>query len=529
MCQPAIAAMDRLLRLGSPILGLAVALLLPHATRAAPRLGWTAPKVVISEPHADARGYAMTAFENRAYVVDLTDAHEGGKNTSQIWFSTDRTGKWQRQLVAAVPDDPGADGASAPQIAVLPASGDAVIAVVDGTANGSHLLTYSNQSGHWQPVSMPEGTGADAFHNETAPSLATHGNTVALAFNASYVASTSACSQVEGNVFLSTLTSGQAAWVAPQNVTEDYCQPSLFAKYPLLAYGPSGTLFMLYQRSGDANALNQLAIRSGTLAAGTEQIIEPAPATGDWGLNGQPGFYDLIVDGHGAPQVVYWLGGGSSAIPPRIVYATQTDGKWQRTVLHQAAKPGDGGDAAQMAPAIASGDSGITVAYTGAYNSDSSANQAAYWMNSDGGPWSGPANITRSKHSDTAPALAVSEGLKHLFMLRDGDAYIYSHELPYPDIVQHQAGAGNTLDVSGSVSPSSAPEAVHVCLQRKLSATRWSACQGGEAKTQLQGKTGVFGHRLSGLAPGDYRFHVTVNETDDHLAGTSDWLTLTVH
>lgn len=505
----------------------------------APRLGWTAAKIVIRPANNDTRGYAAAAFQGHAYVVDLTDAHAGGNSTSQIWFSTNRSGHWVRTLVAQVPDDPDQNGALMPQITVVPASGHVVIAVTDDTASGAKLLSFSNQSGSWQPLALPLGSGSDAIHDAMAPALAAHGNTVTLAFNATYVDNTAVCSQVEGNIFLSTLTDGGNTWSQPRNVTQDYCKPGLFGQHPVLAYSPSGALYMLYQYSGDPNSLNQLRLRSGTLGANTEEVIEPAPGAGNWGLNGQPGFYALAFDAQGAPHVVYWLGGGGSSIPGRLMYAVRGPGGWQRTVLHQAPKVAVDTDVVALAPAIASGDTGITVAYVGTanYPLGGESSQAVYFMHATGGGWSAPANVTRSAHSDSLPLLASSAGRMQLLMLRDGVDYLYARQLSFPRIVERLTATGvppaytahQPVSLAGSVAPASRPETVRVCLQRKLSAVRWGTCQSQGARTAIQAQAGQFTYTYGSLPAGQYRLRVTVPQTDDHLSGAGAWRVFMVH
>ena len=517
----------------------AVSVFLMHTALAAspaihaPRLGWTAAKIVIRPGNNDTRGYAATAFRGHAYVVDLTDAHAGGNSTSQIWFSTNRGGHWVRTPVAQVPDDPNQNGALLPQITVVPASGHVVIAVTDDTASGAKLLSFSNQSGSWQPLALPLGSGSDAIHDAMAPALAAHASTVVLAFNASYVNSTSVCGQVEGNIFLSTLSDGGSTWSPPKNVTRDYCKPGLFGQHPVLAYSPSGTLYMLYQYSGDPNSLNQLRLRSGTLAAGTEEVIEPAPGAGNWGLNGQPGFYALAFDAQGAPHAVYWLGGGSSSIPARLMYAVRGPGGWQRTMLYQAAKPGSNTDVASLAPAIAIGDSGISIAYAGTanYPLGGESSQAVYLLHATGSGWSAPVNFTRSRNTDSVPLMASSAGRMQLLMVRDGVDYLYARQLPFPQIVERLTGSGTPpayaahrpVTLAGSVAPASRPETVRVCLQRRLSAVHWGMCQSRGERTAIQAQAGRFTYTQGPLPAGQYRLRVAVPQTDDHLSGVGAW------
>jgi len=517
----------------------AASVLLLHAALAAqpavgaPRLGWTAAKIVVRPGNSDTRGYAATAFQGHAYVVDLTDAHAGGHSTSQIWFSTNRSGHWVRTLVTQVPDDPDQNGALTPQITVVPASGHVVIAVTDDTASGAKLLSFSNQSGSWQPLSLSLGSGSDAIHDAMAPALAAHGSTVTLAFNATYVSTTGTCGQVEGNIFLSTLTDGGSTWSQPGNVTQDYCKPGLFGQHPVLAYSPSGTLYMLYQYTGDPNSLNQLRLRSGTLAANTEEVIEPAPAADNWGLNGQPGFYALAFGAQGTPQVVYWLGGGGSSIPGRLMYAVRGPGGWQRTVLHQAPKVAVDTDVVPLAPAIAIGDTGITVAYVGTanYPLGGESSQAVYLMQGTGSGWSAPANVTRSAHTDSLPLMASSAGRMQLFMVRDGVDYLYARQLPFPQIVERLTGTGvppvyaahQPATLAGSVAPASRPETVSVCLERKLSAVRWGICQSQGARTAIRAQAGQFAYQHGPLPAGQYRLRVAVPQTDDHLSGVGGW------
>ena len=523
----------------------AVSVFLMHTALAAPpaihalRLGWTAAKIVIRLGNNDTRGYAATAFQGHAYVVDLTDAHAGGNSTSQIWFSTNRNGHWVRTLVAQVPDDPDQNGALTPQITVVPTSGHVVIAVTDDTASGAKLLSFSNQSGSWQPLALPLGSGSGAIHDAMAPALAAHGSTVTLAFNATYVDTTGTCGQVEGNIFLSTLTDGDSTWSPPTNVTQDYCKPGLFGRHPVLAYSPSGTLYMLYQYTGDPNSLNQLRLRSGTLAAGTEEVIEPAPAAGNWGLNGQPGFYALAFDAQGAPHAVYWLGGGGSSIPGRLMYAVRGPGGWQRTVLHQAPKVAVDTDVVPLAPAIAIGDTGITVAYVGTanYPLGGESSQAVYLMHATGDSWSAPANVTRSAHSDSLPLLASSAGRMQLLMLRGGVDYLYARQLPFPQIVERLTGSGTPpayaahrpVTLAGSVAPASRPETVRVCLQRRLSAVRWGKCQSRGERTAIRAQAGRFTYTQGPLPAGQYRLRVAVPQTDDHLSGAGVWREFMVH
>ncbi len=526
-------------RRGRRALLAAVSLLLMHAALAAPpapspqRIGWTGAKIVIRPGNNDTRGYAATAFRGHAYIVDITDAHTGGNSTSQIWFSTNRNGHWVRTLVAQVPDDPDQSGASTPQIAVVPASGHVVIAVTDDTASGAKLLSFSNQSGSWQPLALPLGSGSDAIHDAMAPALAAYGSTLTLAFNATYVDTTAVCSQQEGNIFLSTLTDGGNTWSQPRNVTQDYCKPGLFGQHPVLAYSPSGTLYMLYQYTGDPNSLNQLRLRSGTLAANTEEVIEPAPAADNWGLNGQPGFYALAFGAQGVPHVVYWLGGGGSSIPGRLMYAVRGPGGWQRIVLHQAPKVAADTDVVPLAQAIASGETGITVAYVGTanYPLGGESSQAVYLMHLTGSGWSAPMNFTRSRNTDSTPVLTAADGLKHLFMLRDGVNYLYARELPYPQITERLAdgatsavyAAHQALNLSGGVAPASQPETVRVCLQRRLSAVRWGMCQSQGARTVIQAQAGQFTYTHGPLLAGQYRLRVAVPQTDDHLSGVGAW------
>lgn len=511
--------------------------LLIHAALAAPlatgvpRIGWTSAKIMLRPGSRDTRGYAATVFHRRAYTVDLIDAHSGERSTSQIWFDTNRTGRWVRTLVAQVPDDPDQDGVMTPQIVVVPTSGHVVIAVADHTASGSKLLSFSNQSGSWQPLSLPLDSGP--IHDAMAPSLAAHGKTVTIAFNADYVNSADVCGQQEGNIFLSTLTDGSSTWSLPKNVTKDYCKPGLLAVGPRLAYSPTGTLYMLYERSGDPNSLEQLAVRSGTLAAKTEEIIEPSPAAKNWGLisHSPYGFEAIAFDARGVAHVTYITSDGDSATPPRLMYAVRDPGGWRRTVLYQAAKRRANADVVPSATAIATGQTGVTVAFVGTanYPLGGEGSEAVYLMHTTGNGWSSPTNFTDSRHSDSSPILATSTGLMDLFLARDSLEYLYARQLPFPQITESLTGsagipptyaADHTLTLKGSVAPAYRPETVIICLQHRLTAVRWGKCQNTSARTVVAAQSGAFTYRHGPLAAGQYRLRVAVRKTNDHLSGS---------
>ncbi|MHB8425346.1 MAG: hypothetical protein ACYDB9_09375, partial [Gammaproteobacteria bacterium] len=259
----------------------------------------------------------------------------------------------------------------------------------------------------------------------------------------------------------------------------------------------------------------------------------PAPAADNWGLNGQPGFYALAFGEQGVPHVVYWLGGGGSSIPGRLMYAVRGPGGWQRTVLHQAPKVAVDTDVVPLAPAIASSDTGITVAYVGTanYPLGGESSQAVYLMHATGGGWSAPANVTRSAHSDSLPLLASSAGRMQLLMLRDGVDYLYARQLPFPQITERLAdgatsavyAAHQALNLSGGGAPASRPETVRICLQRRLSAVRWGMCQSQGARTVIQAQAGQFTYTHGPLPAGQYRLRVAVPQTDDHLSGAGAW------
>ncbi len=566
----------------------AVALLLVlHAARAAssvpgaPQVEWTKPKIVIRTGQSDTDGYAATVFHRRAYVVDVTDQQGGGLNVSRIWFSTNRSGHWKRTLVAKITDDQGASGVTTPRIVVVPSSGHVVIAAIDYSASGSKLLSFSDQSGSWQPLSLPlevktdssasdgtraetspavggmvnaltsflsqhipttvgslggggeansdNDTAAGTLADEQVPSLAAYGHTVDLAFNADYAGTSSQCSKNEGNVFLSVLTDGDGTWSSPKNVTEDLCQTSLFARNPILAYNPSGRLYLLYERTGDPSTLRQLALRSGTLAASTEQIIAPAPASQNWSvLHSLYGLEALAFDAHGGARVAYITSNGENVTPARLMFATGGAEGWTRTLLHQATKRWDDADVAAVATAVAAGETGTVVAFEGTV--DGAGTRSVYLLTHHPGTgWSSPENFTGKRDTDTSPKLAVSGGLMHLFMKRDGVGYLYARQLPVPEISEQlQDASGDTLRLSGSVAPETSPETVHVCLQRKIAENRWGTCQRDRVIAANQVNTGQFTYQRHSLAAGRYRVRATVQETDDHLSGIGPWQDFTV-
>ena len=569
-------------------LGLAVVapVLVLHTARAAsrvsgaPQVEWTKPEIVIRTGHSDTQGYAATAFHRRAYIVDVTDRQAGGRNVSRIWFSTNRSGRWNRTLVAKIVDDQGASGVTTPRIVVVPSSGHVVIAAIDYTASGSKLLSFSDQSGSWQPLTLPLEVKADSsasagsraeappavggmvnaltnflsthiptpvgslggggqansdnasaagtIEDAQVPSLAAYGDTVDLAFNANYAGTSSECSKNEGNVFLSVLADGEGTWSSPKNVTADLCQTSLFARSPILAYSPSGRLYLLYERTGDPSALRELALRSGTLAASTEQIVASAPASQNWGvLHSLYGLEAIAFDARGGAHVTYITSNGENVTPPRLMFATGGPEGWGRTLLHQATKRWDDADVASVRTAIAAGETGTVVAFEGTV--DGAGTRSVYLLTHHPGQgWSSPENFTGKRDTDTSPKLAVSEGLMHLFIKREGVGYLYARQLPLPTISEQlQDASGDDLRFRGSVAPETGSETVRVCLQHKIAEHRWGKCQRDRVVVNQVG-AGQFTYRPRSLAAGRYRVRATVQETDDHLSGIGPWQAFTV-
>ena len=506
-------------------------------------VGWTSPVAIVHTGSSD--GYAAAVYHRRAYVADVTTLTSGANSYSQIWFSTNRTGKWTRTLVAKIPDDPDTGGGTAPRIAVIPASGHAVIVVMHVTGNGSELLTFVEQpGGTWQqePLSLEAGNGT--LKNPSVPSLTAQGSTVAMAFSSSYSQSDGGACGGPGYAFITRLTEG-GGWSQPSNVTADYCGPKGgWADDPVVAFGPSGGLFMIYQCAGDPNGSpGALCIRSGNLGPETEKVI--GQNTADWSLDVHR-LYALKVGADGTPHIIYIMLGPDRR--QRLMYATTTATGWMQEEIATGA-PNTGVQASAGAPSIAQlmwpsialGASGPAVAFVGSvkYPLGGSTSMATFLMHESDGRWSKPANFTGSKFEDAAPILASSAGLLHLFMSRDGgESYLYAHEAPLPritfslsqaqrkDPLQFAAKKGTLLQ--GTVVPSVSQERIKACTEKKIARSRWTAPHCVFESAQPKGNEVDFRHDYPGFAAGHYRLRVEVGETADHMAGASQWSTFAV-
>ncbi len=500
---------------------------------------WTSPAAVV-RTGGNADGYDATVYHRRAYVADVTTLTSGANSYSRIWFSTNRTGKWTRTLVAKIHDDPNTGGGAVPRIVVIPASGQAVIVVMHATDNnGRELLTFVEQpGGAWRQEQLPMDTAVGAISAPSVPSLTAQGTAVAMAFSATYSQGVSACSG-QVSAFVTKLTGGSGGWSKPRNVTADYCGPKGgYADDPVLAFGPSGKLFMVYQCQGDPNGSpGALCMRSGDFGPETEKVI--GQNTADWSLDVHR-LYDLKVGAAGTPHIVYIMLGPDRRV--RLMYATRTAGGWMEdeiaTGAHNTGVQGDAGPAMDqlMWPSIALGASGPAVAYVGSvkYPLGGNSSLATFLMRESDGKWSKPVNFTGSKFGDAAPILGASGGLLHLFMSRSGgQSYLYAHEAPLPLITfsLSQAGQKNplrfaakrTIMLRGTVGPSVSKERIKACMGKKMASSRWTAPRCAFEAAQLKGNEVEFKHDYLGTTAGHYRLRVEVGETTDHLAGVSQW------
>ena len=515
----------------------------PYAFSAEGEAGRWTSTAAIARTGGNADGYDATVYHRRAYVADITTLTSGANSYSRIWFSTNRTGKWTRQLVAKIHDDSNTGGGAVPRIVVIPASGHAVIVVMHAKDNnGSELLTFIEQpDGTWKQEQLPMETTAGAISAPSVPSLTAQGSMVAMAFSGAYSQSVAACpGQV--SAFVTKLTEGSGGWSKPRDVTADYCGPKGgYADDPVVAFGPSGSLFMIYQCTGDPNGSpGALCIRSGDME--TEKVI--GQNTANWSL-GVHRLYDLIVGPEGTPHIVYILKSGDNR--QRLMYATKTAGGWTEDEIATGAhntgvQAVSGPSMAQlMWPSLAIGASGPAVAYVGSvkYPLGGNTGLATFLMRESGGKWSKPVNFTKSKFEDAAPTLGASGGLLHLFMSREGGQnYLYAHEVPSPDITLSlsQTGrdnpvsfaAGKVITLKGTVGPSVSQERIKACMEKRITASRWAAPRCTFDAAQPKGNKAEFKHDYPKTAAGHYRLRVEVGETADHFAGASQWSEFTV-
>ncbi len=481
-------------------------------------LGWTPLEAAVRWKGSSGDGYAAAAYRKHAYLADVSTLHSGAESYSEIWFSTNRTGRWQRTLVAKVHDDPDTGGATLPQIAVVPSSGHAVIVVVHPKTDGSELLAFSDRSGAWKPAPLPPpGEGADAFDKPSAPSLAAAGSEAVLAFNAG--SKLSDCSAQGGYLFVARLRDDGSPWSRAKNITADYCSPKGgFAKNPVLALSADGKPFIAYQCAGDPNGSpGAMCLRSGDLGGGGESLVETN--TPDWGL--APSLYALSVDERGAPHVAYIMNDNNQL---RLMSAFEGKDGWRRTRLATGGSSRSA-DVLSLPPAIAAGPAGDEAVYVGyaKWPLGGSNSQALYLARESSGAWSKPRNFTRSKSSDAAPVLASSEGLLHLFIERDGQTLLWTHEEPIPVLTAAVSQAAGVVEMKGTLAPASVPENVKACLQELGADHQWSACREQSIETRAKDGRASFEASWPKLDAGSYRLRVEAARNDDHLARAGAW------
>lgn len=504
--------------------------------------GWTSITSVIT-PTLDTRGYAATAFDGRAYIVDVTNiSPNGSDHFSKLWFTTDNSGRWVRTLVASLKDDPGT-AVSLPRIAVIPASHHVVVTALRGTdvkgvEGPNQVIAYTNRSGVWMRLMDPLRLTHGAVINPNWPSLAAYGSKAVLAFDADYSDTRNVCAQVAGNIFESTFTDGSASWSPPVNVTHNYCTNTIdpsknpFARAPMLAFSRNGTLFMAYSLYSNAGA--GVHVRVGTFDAGADQVADAGNFP--WTLSSQVGLYALAVDAANQPHVAYLLDNGAGA--ERLMYATKVGGTWQRTQLDTGAS--DSG-VQSIAPSIAVTDGGPAVAYVRdvAFPLGGNGGLAVFLRHVSGGAWLPAYNVTRSDFTDSAPVLAASDNLLHLFLSSAGpqeQLYLYTRELPFPRFSETLSApyghvhavaefhATQQVSLAGIVAPAATTEAVTARTERWDAVhARWMPVDQAQAQTTVQSTGGSFAAVHPALPAGYYRIRVEVSQTLDHLAGGAAW------
>lgn len=482
-------------------------------------VGWRPPETIVRWPGSSGDGYAGTSYKNREYVADVATTHEGAQSYSVIRFSTNRSGRWERSLVAKIKDDPDTGGQTLPQIAVMPVSGRVVIVVSHPKSGGDgELLTYANVSGAWTAVSAPKvGQGPDSYRAASLPSLAAAGSEAVLAFNAS--SPDSDCSAQAGYIYLARLEDGAGAWSPAKNVTADYCGPKGgFAKAPILALSGGG-IFLAYHCAGDPNGSpGAMCLRSGDLGAASEEVVESN--TPDWGMS-VPGVYALSV-ADGAPVLAYVMNQNNQL---RLMLARKSGKGWTRSQL-AAGGARQTGQVLSLPPALLIGSSGPEVAYAGyaTYPLGGNNSQAIFLTREASKPW----NFTRSKFSDASPEMSSSGGFGHLFLERDGQSVLWSREEPLARIRGEVRVEAARAKFSGTVEPASSPEKLRVCLEHKENKTpsgraKWKARDCRDESTHPAGGRADVAEVWPGLAPGRYRARIQARLTDDHLAGDGAW------
>ncbi len=492
-------------------------------------LGWRPAQTALRWPGSSGDGYAATAVDGRAYIADVRTVGSG-QTASVISFSSENDGKWTRQVVAKVADDPGTGGATLPQLAVLPSGVAAVIVVSHPKAGGaSELLTYTNASGAWTRVDAPaSGAGHDAYLNPSSPSLAVDGAEVVMAFNAS--SPDPDCPANGGYAFIARLSAGARAWSRAKNVTADYCSSAGgMAKAPLLRIA-DGKTFLAYQCAGDPQGSpGALCLRSADLGAASEKVVEKN--TANWAMY-VPGVYALTVVG-GEPRLAcVFKDGGQST---RLTLSARAADGWRESAIAAGAGARKTGEVlGGMPPAMISGASGDDVAYVGyaEYPLGGSASQAVFLAKTSaegaaGKPW----NFTRSRSSDAAPSMASSRGAGYLFFERDGQSVLWSKEEPFARI-ESRVDA-DRASFSGTIAPARSSEILRVCLERAAAEKdakrdRWQAAGCRSIRDEASGAEAKFVVAWKKLAPGRYRARAQAPLTDDHLAGDGDWREWTV-
>ncbi len=492
-------------------------------------LGWRPAQTALRWPGSSGDGYAATAVDGRAFVADVRTVGSG-QTASVIGFSAENDGKWTRQVVAKVADDPGTGGATLPQLAVLPSGAGAVIVVSHPKAGGgAQLLTYARASGAWTRVDAPPaGAGRDAYLNPSSPSLAVDGSDVVMAFNAS--SPDPDCPANGGYVFVSRLAAGARAWSPAKNVTADYCSSAGgMAKAPLLKIA-DGKTFLAYQCAGDPQGSpGALCLRSGDLGAASEKVVEKN--TADWAMY-VPGVYALTVVA-GEPRLACVFKDGGQAT--RLTRSIKTADGWRETAVASGAGARKTGEVlGGMPPAMISAEAGDELAYVGyaEYPLGGSASQAVFLAKTSaegaaGKPW----NFTRSRFSDAAPSMASSRGAGYLFFERDGQSVLWSKEEPFARIAS-RVDAGRA-SFSGTIAPARSSEILRVCLERAAAEKdakrdRWQAAGCRSIRDEASGAEAKFIVNWKDLAPGRYRARAQAGLTDEHLAGDGDWREWTV-
>lgn len=489
-------------------------------------LGWRPEETVFRWPGSSGDGYAATVYKNRDYVADVATVRTGDRSYSEIRFSTNRSGKWERTLVAKIPDDPNTGG-PLPQITVIPASGHVVIVVIHPKSNGAEFVSYTNASGAWTPTAAPPaGGGPDAFVNPTSLSLAADGSEATLAFNAS--SQDTNCAGQGAYIYLSHLKDGAPAWSGAKNVTADYCgAKGGFAKNPVLVLS-GGKDFIAYQCAGDPNGSpGAMCLRSGDLGGTSEEIVETN--TPDWGM--APGLYALAVDG-GVPILAYVMNQNNQL---RLMTARKDSAGWKRTQLATGGSPKTS-QALSLAPAVAGEAARALVAYVGyaAWPLGGNNSQAVYMTAEEtSGSFTKPWNFTRSKNSDATPVLASSDGFTHLFIERDGQSLLWSRQEPVPIIAAEASSRGLRAELKGTIAPASAPENLRICLEQILpgkpgSRETWKRLGCDETKTTPENGRASFTTAWPKLAPGRYRARAEAGLNDEHLSRLGAWNSLVV-